>query len=314
MDQITAGLAAATPAMVHRSRRQGRAAARVAHSRRADVDGPAAWRRHVRDAHRVRESRQPDAGARDDAVARSRDSRCAGRLLAGISSRALFAESLTLSLVGAGLGVLVAWIGVALLRSAMPPEVPRVGTIAVNASRPGDDRRRRDPDRTGLRPRARLAVRPAAAASALIQRERATTAGAGSRWLRSVLVVAEVALAVVLLVGAGLFLASFGRVSTVDLGLDRRDVLTARIRPLVGEKRIPRRDRAQHRAAADGPRARARDSRRHAGIARGRRPAAARRLAHCGLRHPGPERFPATPTSPSIKSRRSTSRRSRFRC
>ena len=37
-----------------------------------------------------------------------------------------------LSLVGAALGVFVAWFGVGLLRSAMPLDVPRVGTIAVN--------------------------------------------------------------------------------------------------------------------------------------------------------------------------------------
>src|SRR5262249_32325453 len=78
-------------------------------------------------------------------------------------------------------------------------------------------------------------ARPAAA-GALSQRDRATTAGARSQWLRAALVVTEVALAVVLLVGAGLFLASFARVAATDLGLDRRDVLTARIRPLVGEK------------------------------------------------------------------------------
>ena len=151
-------------------------------------------------------------------------------------SRALLVESLVLSLAGAALGVLIAWIGVALLRSAMPGDVPRVGTIAVNL---------RVLATTGV-----VAVltglafgiapvwqfaRPAAAGT-LNQRDRATTAGARSQWLRAALVVTEVALAVVLLVGAGLFLASFARVAATDLGLDRRDVLTARIRPLVGEK------------------------------------------------------------------------------
>ena len=46
------------------------------------------------------------------------------------------------------------------------------------------------------------------------------------------LVTLEVALAVVLLVGAGLFLASFARVASVDLGIEPRDVLTVHIRPL----------------------------------------------------------------------------------
>jgi len=41
-------------------------------------------------------------------------------------------------------------------------------------------------------------------------------------------------LAVVLLVGSGLFLASFSRVTSVDLGLDVHNVLAVRVRPLVG--------------------------------------------------------------------------------
>ena len=63
---------------------------------------------------------------------------------------------------------------------------------------------------------------------------RATDGDAAHQWLRGMLVTLEVALAVVLLVGAGLFLASFARVASVDLGIDPRDVLTVRIRPLVG--------------------------------------------------------------------------------
>jgi len=72
--------------------------------------------------------------------------------------------------------------------------------------------------------------------SVLSQSERANTASAAAQWLRATLVVAEVALAVVLLVGSGLFLASFARVTHVDLGVDVHDVLTVRIRPPVGPK------------------------------------------------------------------------------
>jgi putative ABC transport system permease protein len=62
--------------------------------------------------------------------------------------------------------------------------------------------------------------------------ERASTATIRTKVLRSALVVAEVALAVVLLVGSGLFLASFARVINVDLGLDPDDVLTVQVRVL----------------------------------------------------------------------------------
>jgi predicted permease len=63
---------------------------------------------------------------------------------------------------------------------------------------------------------------------------RASTPNLTHHWLRSALVTLEVALAVVLLVGSGLFLASFARVARVDLGIDPRNVLAVRVRPLVG--------------------------------------------------------------------------------
>src|SRR5207247_3577484 len=69
-------------------------------------------------------------------------------------------------------------------------------------------------------------------AGVLNHAERTSTAGLRTRVLRSSLVVAEVALAVVLLVGSGLFLASFARVTNVDLGLDPNDVLTVQVRVL----------------------------------------------------------------------------------
>jgi len=75
-----------------------------------------------------------------------------------------------------------------------------------------------------------------AARPALTQAGRLSTATPSHQWLRAMLVVAEVALAVVLLVGSGLFLASFARVTSVNLGIDYHDVLTVRIRPLVGPR------------------------------------------------------------------------------
>ena len=60
--------------------------------------------------------------------------------------------------------------------------------------------------------------------------------GAGSlrQRTRSALVVAEVALAVVLLVGAALFIGSFMSLVRIDPGFDPRNVLTAQISPRVG--------------------------------------------------------------------------------
>jgi predicted permease len=147
-------------------------------------------------------------------------------------SRVLLLESLVLSSTGAALGAVVAWWGVDLLRAAMPVEVPRVADIAVD-----------------LRVLAVTAVVAMMAGMAfglapvlqfsrpvftgvLNQAERATTGSVRTHWLRATLVVAEVALAVVLLVGSALFLGSFARVIDVDLGLDHRDVLTVQVRVL----------------------------------------------------------------------------------
>lgn len=145
-------------------------------------------------------------------------------------SRVLLLESLILSLVGAALGAVVAWWGVEALRSAMPAEVPRAATIAVDlrvlvftgivAVLTGVA--------FGLAPLAQFS-RPTVA-SVLGQGERTTTTSVRTKALRASLVVAEVALAVVLLVGSGLFLASFARLINVDLGLDHDDVLTVQVR------------------------------------------------------------------------------------
>src|SRR5687767_3416284 len=151
-------------------------------------------------------------------------------------ARALLIESLMLSLLGAALGIGVAALGVDVLRSAMPAEVPRIAAIAV--------------DLRVLAVTALVAIATGMIfgtapvlqfsrvtdSGVLNQRERASTADNGAQRLRSVLVVSQVALAVILLVGSGLFLASFARVTSVDLGVNHRDVLTVHIRPLVGQK------------------------------------------------------------------------------
>ncbi len=150
--------------------------------------------------------------------------------------RAMLVESLMLSLGGAALGAFIAWLGVEVLRSAIPADVPRTANIAVDL-------------------RVLAATTIAAIASGLMfglapilefsrplagpgvsQVMRTNTANPTQQWLRGALVTVEVALAVVLLVGSGLFLASFARVTSVNLGIDPHDVLTVRVRPLVGEK------------------------------------------------------------------------------
>ena len=62
---------------------------------------------------------------------------------------------------------------------------------------------------------------------------RSGAAGLVRERARTTLLVAEVALAVVLLVGAGLFVTSFVRLTSVDLGMDVNNTLTVRVFPRV---------------------------------------------------------------------------------
>lgn len=150
-------------------------------------------------------------------------------------ARALLIESLLLSAVGAVAGLVLAWIGVEILRAAIPAEVPRVASIAI------DLRVLTAVGLTALLTAAAFGTAPAllftrpSVRGALNERARWSSAGVGHQRLGGTLVIAEVALASVLLAGAGLFLASFARVTSVDLGVQHLNVLTVRIRPFVGQ-------------------------------------------------------------------------------
>ena len=60
---------------------------------------------------------------------------------------------------------------------------------------------------------------------------RGSSEGKGKGWVRSVLVIAEVAMACVLLVGAGLLIRSFVRVLDVDMGFSAQHAATLRVDP-----------------------------------------------------------------------------------
>jgi predicted permease len=66
---------------------------------------------------------------------------------------------------------------------------------------------------------------------------RTGTAGRGARYARRALVVAQVALAFVLLIGAGLLFASFRHLLAVDPGFKAEQVLTGRVSPLEAKYR-----------------------------------------------------------------------------
>jgi predicted permease len=140
-------------------------------------------------------------------------------------ARPVLAESLLLALFGGGLGILVANLGVEALLAVARDQLPRSDRIGV--------------DGTVVAFTLCLSVvcgvlfgiAPALQGSryklqeALKEGGRSGTDTSGRR-IRRALIVAEVALALTLLVGAGLLIKSFGRLLGVDPGFDPRNVLT----------------------------------------------------------------------------------------
>jgi len=142
--------------------------------------------------------------------------------------RQLITENLVLSGCGALGGLAIALAAVALLRAASLSALPAVALIRMDA---------RVLAFTvlvtlvagllfGLAPALWVNRTPPAEA---IGKGTRMTAGAGHRRLRNLLVVGELAVALVLLAGAGLLVHSFSRLLAVDPGFDTHNVLTARL-------------------------------------------------------------------------------------
>ncbi len=140
-------------------------------------------------------------------------------------------ESLAVSVAGTSSGLVLAWLAVRVLATALPENLARVATVGIDARV--------------------LAVTAVAAlvtglvsglgpalqgsslglSTALTESTRGGGANRGRVRARAVLVVAEVALAVVLLVGAALFIGSFINVMRIDSGFRSDHVLTAQVFP-----------------------------------------------------------------------------------
>jgi putative ABC transport system permease protein len=140
--------------------------------------------------------------------------------------RQLLTETLLLGLLGGGLGAILARGGTSLLGATLPEDLYRVGEVGV------DGRALAFAVAAALLAAVASGLAPAREAArtslveALKEGERGVGGGARSRRLRSGLVVAEVALATVLLAGAALMVRTFLNLRRVDLGFDPRGVLT----------------------------------------------------------------------------------------
>ena len=139
--------------------------------------------------------------------------------------RQFLTEGVLLALIGGSLGIALAYAGLRALITADPNSIPRSAGIGI------------DPmvllftivvsiitgALFGMAPL--LNLRQHAVATTLKESGQRTTAGAGAR-VRSTLVTAEVALAVVLVIGAGLLLRSFWNLMNVDAGFNRSRLTT----------------------------------------------------------------------------------------
>jgi predicted lysophospholipase L1 biosynthesis ABC-type transport system permease subunit len=158
--------------------------------------------------------------------------------------RGLFVEGALMATLGGLGGILVAWVGLPLLSSAIPPSLPRHDAIAMSPSVLffGVAVTGGTALLMGMLP-AILAAR-ADPQDAMRRSARAATSDRASTTLRQVLVVAEVSLAFVLLVGAGLLANSLQRLWSVERGFATDGLVAMRVAP----------DRATYRTEADADR------------------------------------------------------------
>jgi putative ABC transport system permease protein len=166
------------------------------------------------------------------ATARKRELATRAALGAGRGQiiRQLLTESLALSLSGGLLGLVLGFVGVRVLLSISPGDIPRLGENGSTVTL--------DPNillfslgislLTGIL----FGLAPAIGASrpnlAATLNENGSRSGVGFRsgQLRSTLVVTEVALALVLVIGAALLIRTFLKLQDVDPGFDPHNVLT----------------------------------------------------------------------------------------
>jgi predicted permease len=145
--------------------------------------------------------------------------------------RQMLTESVVLSCGGALLGLLLAVGGIRMLAHMDAISIPLLGQVQVDAGMLGF---------TlliavftgiafGLMPALRVST--LALHDSLKESSRGSSESRGHGWIRSSLVVCEVAIACILLVGAGLLLRSFLQVLDVDLGFKPESAIALRVDP-----------------------------------------------------------------------------------
>jgi len=140
--------------------------------------------------------------------------------------RRSLAESLVLATAGGLAGLLLAFWGAGFLRSVIPHTIPRANEIGIDASVLAFTILLTVASGLlfGLLPALRVTTYNLA--ESLQSGARGSSVGRRARWLTDAMIVLEVALALVLLTGAGLMMRSFARLSDVDPGFRKDDVVS----------------------------------------------------------------------------------------
>src|SRR5262245_40636447 len=141
--------------------------------------------------------------------------------------RQLLTESVLLSTVGGALGLLLAVWGLALLRWLNPNDIPRLAAIGI------DNRVLAFTTSVAMLTGVLFGLAPALRSSrvnlAEMLKEGGRSLAGGHHRLRDMLVVTEIALSLVLLIGAGLLIRSFVLVQQVEPGFAPKNVLSMRM-------------------------------------------------------------------------------------
>ncbi|HEX8271013.1 MAG TPA: ABC transporter permease [Longimicrobiaceae bacterium] len=143
--------------------------------------------------------------------------------------RQLLTESLLLAGAGAAVGLLLAWAALGALRRLALPALPPYADLSLDAGAVAATLL------AALLTGVGFGLAPALAAGrldpqgTLREESRGASEGRRSRQLRGVLVAAQIALSLSLLVGAGLLVRSLWAMTSAPLGFDPQGVLTARV-------------------------------------------------------------------------------------
>ena len=141
----------------------------------------------------------------------------------------LLAENFLIALAGGLLGLLLAWWGIQLLIATSAEQVPRLQTVRLDGTALGFTLI------VSVLTSLFCGLAPALEATkpdlnqALKEGGKSSTTGSTQNRLRSALIVAEVALSLTLLVGAGLMMGSFVRLVTVNRGFQTDHLLVAKL-------------------------------------------------------------------------------------